>query len=696
VTVGATARHAPRRETPLRYLRGVGPRKAEKLAAAGFETVGDLLFHLPTRYEDRRNLVSPVEVRSAGTWTVTGRLAEMRSIRTRRRGFVMIRGRLEGPGGSVALLWFNQPYLLQRFADGDEVLLHGAARELGGGLHELVNPSVERHEPGMGGTVTPIYASLAGIGPGVVRRLLGEALAALAEDPPPDPLPAAVLARYRFPGLAGALREIHRPAADADVEALDRRESPAHLRMVYQELLELQLELAELRRLEVRIEKGHRYRVDDSVRERARTMLPFALTAAQKRVVREIVEDLRAPHPMLRLLQGDVGSGKTIVAALALLIAAESGLQGAFMAPTELLAEQQHASLKRLLGERCRVELFTGSASDRDRVAALAAGEVAIAVGTHALIQGGIAFARLGLAVIDEQHRFGVEQRRLLLGKGDRPDLLVMTATPIPRTLALTAYGDLAISTLDELPPGRRPVATEVVPASRRREVYGRLAEELSTGARAYVVLPLIEESEELSAASLEELGDKVRRYLGRYPSAMLHGRLPAAEREALHRRFARGDLRLLISTTVIEVGIDVPEASWMVIESAERFGLAQLHQLRGRVGRGERASRCVAIHGSLTEAGKRRLEVFASTTDGFAIADADLAMRGPGDLLGTRQAGLPSLRFADLVTHRAWFERARSDAAEWIDRLDDPGFEELAGRVRRRGRDRYRLLAGA
>jgi ATP-dependent DNA helicase RecG len=686
----------PRRETPLRFLRGVGPRRAERLAEAGLAVAGDLLLHLPLRYEDHRRVVTPVQVDREGIWTVRGSLAELRLVRTRRRGFVIVRGRVVGPQGSLAVVWFNQPFLLQRLADGDEVVLHGPARPLGESLLELTSPTVEKvGADGVAGGIVPVYPAAGGLGPAAMRALVARALPLLATDPPPERLPAELRGRYAFPSIVEALRAVHAPAAGADLVALDAHATPAHLRLVYEELLDLQLELAELRRREVRQEKGHAYRVDDAVRGAARAILPFALTAAQKRVLREIVDDLRSPFPMLRLLQGDVGSGKTIVAALALLVAVESGLQGAFMAPTELLAEQQFASLERLLGGRCRVALLTGSARSKAELAALASGETQVAVGTHALIQERVAFRRLGLAVIDEQHRFGVEQRRLLQGKGERPDVLVMTATPIPRSLALTAYGDLEVSLLDELPPGRTPVVTEVVAGAHRAEVYRRLSEELESGAQAYVVFPLIEESEELAAASLEALGARVRTALARFPSAILHGRLPAAERERLHRDFASGALRLLFATTVIEVGIDVPAATWMVIESAERFGLAQLHQLRGRVGRGRGASRCVAIHGRLSDAARLRLETFAAARDGFAIAEADLAQRGPGDLLGTRQAGLPELRLADLVVHKEWVERARADARELAGRLDEPELALLAERARRRGRDRYEALAG-
>jgi ATP-dependent DNA helicase RecG len=399
---------------------------------------------------------------------------------------------------------------------------------------------------------------------------------------------------------------------------------------------------------------------------------------------------------MLRLLQGDVGSGKTIVAALALVVALESGLQGAFMAPTEILAEQHYRTLQGLLGERYRLGLVTASASDLAATReALGRGEIQLAVGTHALIQEGLTLPRLGLVVIDEQHRFGVSQRQRLEQKGRRPDVLVMTATPIPRSLALTAYGDLELSILDELPPGRRPIVTEVVPASRRSQVYRRLAEELSAGARAYVVFPLIEESERVAAESLEGRGEWVRERLGEVPAAVLHGRLGSDEREQALRDFAAGRVKVLIATTVIEVGLDVPEATVMILESAERFGLSQLHQLRGRVGRGERPSRCVAIHGRLTPEARRRLEVFASTLDGFEVAEADLEIRGPGDLLGTRQAGLPRLRAAHLVEDREWLERAREDARALLPRLEEAALGPLRQRVEPRARRRLEEFAG-
>jgi ATP-dependent DNA helicase RecG len=373
-----------------------------------------------------------------------------------------------------------------------------------------------------------------------------------------------------------------------------------------------------------------------------------------------------------------VGSGKTIVAALALAAALESGFQGAFMAPTELLAEQHFASLSRLLGERYRIVLLTGSAAEAGRRRALlASGEARLAVGTHALFQEAVDFKDLGLVVVDEQHRFGVAQRERLRSKGHQPDMLMMTATPIPRSLALTAYGDLPVSTLDELPPGRSPVGTFVVPARKRDAVYRRLRVAVEAGAQAYVVAPLIEEST-FAAASLAEVEGRVREALAGFAVATVHGRMPAAERERALRAFAAGEVRALVATTVIEVGLDVPGATWMVIESAERFGLAQLHQLRGRIGRGPASSTCVAIHGRLVDRAGERLETFAASTDGFEIAERDLALRGPGDLLGTRQAGLPTLKVARLPADWEWLVRARDDAREILGRLGLPALKAL------------------
>jgi ATP-dependent DNA helicase RecG len=632
--------------------------------------------------------VTPVASASAGTAaTFRGRLADLRRIRTRRRGFSLVRGFVEDATGRLPVVWFNRPYLANQAGLKEEHLLHGSVREAKGGGVELLNPSCE---PAAGAVhsarIAPVYPAVKGLGSALLRRLMDALLAEVDLRQMPETLPADLLERHGLPALGEALEALHRPREE-DVEALNARRTPAHHRLVYGELLEMQVALALRREREAREPRSRRYRLGSAALRKVRQSLPFKLTAAQEKVFGEIVADLGAPHPMHRLLQGDVGSGKTAVAALALALALESGFQGAFMAPTELLAEQHYASLTRLLGGRYRIVLLTGGTADAALRARMASGEAQLVVGTHALIQEGVELRHLGLAVIDEQHRFGVAQRELLRRKGERPDVLVMTATPIPRSLALTAWGDLPVSTLDEMPPGRTPVRTEVVPARQRPGVYRRLRAAVETGARAYVVAPHIEESAGAGPASLEKIETQVREALAGFPVAVLHGRLPAAARERTMRAFAAGEVRALVATTVIEVGVDVPEATWMVIESAERFGLAQLHQLRGRVGRGSEASVCVAIHGRLTEAGRERLAVFEATQDGFEIAERDLLLRGPGDVLGTRQAGLAPLRLARLPEDWDWLVKARDDARELLGRLDEPARRALEDQALEKGR---------
>jgi ATP-dependent DNA helicase RecG len=656
----------------------VGPARAEALAAAGLHTVRDLILHLPFRYEDRRGTL-PVAAAVAGSAnTFRGSLVDLRRIRTHRRGMTLVRGFVEDGSGRLPVVWFNRPYLASQMG-AEEYLLYGPVKEVSEGL-ELVNPSCEPAGKAIhGDRIAPVYPAAGKVGPAALRRLLDGVLQAI--DLPgevPETIPEELLRRHGLLSLGEALQALHHPGPDANVDDLNERRGPAHLRLIYGELLELQVALALRRQRDEGIARTRHYQLGAPLRRILGEIPPFPLTGAQTRVVGEILADLARPHPMLRLLQGDVGSGKTIVAALALAAALESGFQGAFMAPTELLAEQHFASLSRLLGKRYRTVLLTGSAAKAGRCRAeLASGEARLAVGTHALFQEAVDFKDLGLVVVDEQHRFGVAQRELLRGKGHQPDMLMMTATPIPRSLALTAYGDLPVSTLDELPPGRSPVGTFVVPARKRDAVYRRLRVAVEAGAQAYVVAPLIEESG-FAAASLAEVEGRVREALAGFAVATVHGRMPAAERERALRAFAAGEVRALVATTVIEVGLDVPGATWMVIESAERFGLAQLHQLRGRIGRGTESSTCVAIHGRLADRAGERLETFAASTDGFEIAERDLALRGPGDLLGTRQAGLPALRVARLPADWEWLVRARDDAREILGRLGSPALKAL------------------
>jgi ATP-dependent DNA helicase RecG len=660
----------------------VGPARAAALAAGGLHTVRDLILHLPFRYEDRRGTTPVAAATSGAAATFRGRLVGLRRVHTRRRGVSLVRGFVEDGSGRLPVVWFNRPYLPNQMANqtgGEEYLLHGPVKAVGNGV-ELVNPSCEAAAEAVhGDRIAPIYPAAGKVGPAALRRLLDGVLREI--DLPAqvaETVPDELLRRHGLPPLGEALQALHHPGSGADVEALNQRRGAAHLRLIYGELLELQVALALRRRREEAAPRTRIYRLGAPLRKILAAIPPFRLTAAQERVMAEILDDLARPHPMLRLLQGDVGSGKTIVAALTLVAALESGYQGAFMAPTELLAEQHFASLARLLGGRYRMVLLTGSAAEAGRRrAALAAGEARLAVGTHALLQEAVEIPDLGLVVVDEQHRFGVAQRELLRGKGDRPDMLMMTATPIPRSLALTAYGDLPVSTLDELPPGRSPVVTKVVPVGKRGEVYRRLRAAVAAGGQAYVVAPRIEEGA-LAAESLAEVEGRVREALAGFAVATVHGRMPAAERERALRAFAAGEVRALVATTVIEVGLDVPAATWMVIESAERFGLAQLHQLRGRIGRGEGAATCVAIHGRLAAPARERLATFAALADGFEIAERDLVQRGPGDLLGIRQAGLPALKVARLPADWEWLVRARDDARELLDRLDEPALAAL------------------
>ncbi len=679
-------------DSPLTALRGVGPARAALLREAGCATVEQLLWCVPLRYEDRSSSTRIADLDQPGPVTLVGRLRKVRTIHLRGRRS-MVRAELLDGSGSVPVVWFNRPYLARQVDAQAEYLLHGKLRSGRGGAVELLNPSCERTDRLQGqGRWTPVYSSLApGLGPALVRDLVQRALPALEAAPVEqigaaasdragaDPLPSWLLEKYRLPTLRDSLAMLHRPPDDAPGEALNNRATPYHQRLIYGELLSLQLHLA-ARRRRAQVAKGHGYR---SARDVAavRRALPFRLTAAQARVVEEIQQDLRRRRPMRRLLQGDVGSGKTVVAALALAEALASGHQAAFMAPTELLAEQHYTVLRALLGDRWRIALLTGSTSEATALRRrLRHGKIDLAVGTHSLIQDSVDLPRLALAVIDEQHRFGVGQRQALVEKGMDCDLLVMTATPIPRSLALTTYGDLDISLLDEVPPGRLPVITELLPVSRRGKVLNRLRDGAQAGEQGYVVFPLIEESTTITAAALEKEGQAVRRALGEIPSAFLHGRMPVDQRLEVARAFAAGEVGILLATTVVEVGIDVANANWMVIESAERFGLAQLHQLRGRVGRGTRQARCIALHGRLSDEARRRLEIFAATTDGFEIAEADLALRGPGDLAGTRQAGVAVLRVADPVVDEGWLERAREDAA----RLMESGGEEVTALLMR------------
>jgi ATP-dependent DNA helicase RecG len=690
-------------QAPVQYVKGIGPQKAEALGKIGVRTAEDLLLHLPMRYEDRRSFARVADLRPGMRVSVSGEIAAAGLRRARRLTIYEVR--LDDGSGRLKAVFFNQPYLRETLARGRKVVFYGLVERdaFASRLLAMRSPQYElvlgdEHGGIHTGRLVPVYEKLGPLTVKPLRRVLTH-LAELVPADLPDPLPPEVRGRLAVIGRSEALRRVHLPGEADSIELLNRSRSPGHLRLILEELLLFQIGLAR-RRSGVRAErKRAAFEVTDAVRAMVKRILPFPLTGAQKRVLREIAGDLRSTHPMNRLVQGDVGSGKTLVALLAMVIVLENGHQAAFMAPTEILAEQHFLTLKRLL-ERCpyRVELLTSAVKGRERAEALsriASGEAQIVIGTHALIQEGVSFGRLGLAVADEQHRFGVLQREDLRKKGYDADVLVMTATPIPRTLALTAYGDLDLSLVDEKPPGRTPIRTLVLSASERREVLDLVKRAVADGRQAYVVYPLVEESEKLEdVKAATGASEEWAAALPGVRVGLLHGRMKSADKEETMAAFSRGEIQVLVSTTVIEVGVDVENATVMVIEHAERFGLAQLHQLRGRVGRGRASSTCVLLaYGRLSEVARARLDVMVATEDGFAIAEKDLEIRGPGDFFGTRQWGMPTFRVAHLVRDRDLLERAREEAFRLVGEgalpsplarfLDDGGWERRFGLAR-------------
>jgi ATP-dependent DNA helicase RecG len=664
--------------TPLQFLKGVGPRRAADLARVGLHIVEDLLFRFPLRYEDRSRLMPIATVRPGAKVSITGRVVHTALRTTRRPGFKIFEAIVSDDSGSILVNWLNQPYLRDVFKAGQHVVLFGAAEMRGHGGLQLTNPDHELLDDEEGetihtGRIVPVYEKAGTVTPKIQRRFVHDALQLLTPDMP-DPVPEALRQKEGFPTRFAALRATHFPPADADVEQLNRFASLAQRRLIFEEAFLFQLGVMARRRAAIMEPKAGVIAVDDRIRDSARQVLPFRLTPGQRTTLKEIVDDLQRPHPMNRLLQGDVGAGKTIVALLAAVVAMENGLQVAFMAPTEILAEQHFATISKLLvASRFRCALLTGStgaAARRERLADVQSGAVHLVVGTHALVQGDVHFHRLGLVVIDEQHRFGVMQRATLRAKGLHPDALVMTATPIPRTLALTIYGDLDVSNIRDRPPGRLPVKTIMMSDARRDEMHELVRRELQAGRQAYVIYPLVEESEKIDLKAATEMADTLaQQVFPEFAVGLLHGRMKADAKDRVMKAFASGDLHMLVSTTVVEVGIDVPNATMMVVEHAERFGLSQLHQLRGRVGRSSVQSTCVLVYQSpMSPDAKERLTAMVETTDGFEIAERDLALRGAGDFFGTRQAGVPTFRLIDLVRDRALLDLAQREADHWFE----------------------------
>ena len=662
--MASAAETSPGAQTALADLPGIGPQRAKLLAKLDLVTIEDALVrHLPLRHEDRSQVIPLGRITVGEARTCAGTIAGI-SPPPRGRGRMPLVVTIRDASGFLNCAWFNQPYLARVLKRGRRLIVHGKVQPYGRGPLQMLVKDFEvvedgEDEPLHAGRLVPVYPLTEGLTQRPLRRLMKRLVDGWA-DRLEDPLPDRVRAARGLVALPQAIAAAHFPENEGEQGAARRR-------LVFDDFFLLEIGLAIRRQREGR-RRGLAMNPGGSLVRRLRASLPYSLTAAQERVWSEIRSDMAEPYPMSRLLQGDVGSGKTVVAALAALTAIEAGYQAAIMAPTEILAEQHLMTLGRLLEPLgVRAALLTSAVKGKARVEAAAAvesGEAGCVIGTHALVQGAVAFKRLGLAVIDEQHRFGVAHRAALRGKGESPDVLVMTATPIPRTLALTLYGDLDVSVLDELPPGRRPIATFARTGSKRRQIYDFLRAQIGEGRQVYVVYPLVEESEDSDLRAATEMAERLQRET--FPErrvGLLHGRLGFADKERVMREFKDGVLDILVSTTVIEVGIDVPNASVMLIEHAERFGLSQLHQLRGRVGRGPWKSYCILLAGSTSEEGRRRIEAMTSTNDGFRIAEVDLELRGPGDFFGTRQSGLPEFRVADLLRDGAMLEEARREA---------------------------------
>jgi len=677
----ATPKLTPTSE--VKYLKGVGPARAEIFASRGIRTVEDLLYCTPFRYEDRTRLMRIRDLVPGQTATVLAKVLTSGLMRTR-KGLYIYDLAATDASGLLRCKWFNAVYLEKNkvFRAGQRVFFYGKVERdpFGTGNLQIIQPQFEilpesEAEDGNSlevGRVVPIYESMATLGPRVLRRLIWTALASL-DGEIPDRLPASVRQKNRLVDRATALRQTHFPDPDQPFADLCRFRTPAQVRLIFEEFFNVGAGLA-LKRRKAKAALGIEFQVKDSARQAIRRILPFHPTTAQKRVLKEIVDDMCSPRPMNRLLQGDVGSGKTIVAIQAAILAIENGYQVALMAPTEILATQHYLYTKELLRALpYRVDLLISARKAAEKAelkTRIAQGGLDLLIGTHALIEEDVGFAKLGLVVVDEQHRFGVLQRYKLMRKGVNPDVLVMTATPIPRTLALTLYGDLDFSVIDELPPNRAPIETRLAEERDRPRTFEFMRAKVRQGEQAYVVCPVIEEGGKLDLKPAVRMYEHLsRNVFAEFRVGLLHGRLPSPEKEEVMHRFKRGEVQILVSTTVVEVGVDVSNATLMLIEHAERFGLAQLHQLRGRIGRGSKKSSCFLMaEEPRSEVAEERLRTMTETTDGFRIAEIDLKLRGPGEFFGTRQWGIPTFRIANLLRDHEILEWAKREAAEFVE----------------------------
>jgi len=675
--------------TPLTFIKGVGPARAAMLQSKGLETVEDLINYFPFRYEDRSNMKTIAQLAPGELATVVAEVRSAKLAGFRRRNLGLFEAEFtDASRATILAKWFHGAYLADRLTPGTRVALFGKIEfdNYRGELlmmhpeTELLSGDDDDADAALHtGRIVPVYEAAGKVNTRQMRVMMHRVLQAVPELE--DHLPAAIAARLKFPSRTEAIRATHFPPAGTPVRMLNDFRSPAQFRLIFEEFFWLECGL-EIKRQKGRAMPGIEFKLTDRVREQIKKLLPFKPTNAQKRVLKEIADDMASPSPMNRLLQGDVGSGKTIVAAEAATIALENGYQVVILAPTEILAAQHYFSLRPLLQKVGYVSaLLTGSNTAREKQKLkemLRSGLIPVAIGTHALIEKDVEFARLGLVIIDEQHRFGVMQRFELVQKGITPDVLVMTATPIPRTLAMTLYGDLDVSIIDELPPGRQKIITKHYTADQIEVAWSALRRQIDLGRQAYVVYPVIEESETQAMKAAQQMFEHLStEVFPDVPVGLLHGRLASSEKEAAMEAFKAGRTRILVSTTVIEVGVDVPNATVMVIEQAERFGLSQLHQLRGRVGRGSEQSYCMLVTEKLSDSGKERIRTLVDSRDGFVISEMDLKLRGPGEFFGTKQSGLPSLRIANILRDPDILTHARHEARAFVEH--PPSQEDFA-----------------
>jgi ATP-dependent DNA helicase RecG len=673
-------------EAPLGTLKSVGPARAAMLEAKGLSTVEDLLRYPPFRYEDRSNVKTIAQLAPGEMATILAEVRQTKVSGFRRKNLGLFEAEFTDASRSIVVCkWFNAAYLADKLLPGMKFALFGKVEfDSYRGELQIMRPELESlsgDDDGESslhtGRIVPVYEAAGKVNTRVLRMLTHLVLAQLS--PVEDQLPEALRHTLKLLSLDAALRQIHFPPPDSDLRLLNGFRSPAHFRLILEEFFWLECGLA-LKKSKARLVPGIAFARNEQIRERIKTLLPFKPTRAQVNALREIADDMGTPSPMNRLLHGDVGSGKTIVAAEAIVIAVENKFQAAVLAPTEILATQHYLSLQPLFRKLgYQVNLLTGSSKDKAEFKKyLAAGMVQVAIGTHALIEPDVEFHNLGLVIIDEQHRFGVMQRFHLGRKGVSPDVLVMTATPIPRTLAMTLYGDLDVSVIDELPPGRKPITTKHYQADAIEQVWSFVKQQVDLGRQAYVVYPVIEDSETQATKAAQTAHTQLSKEVFPHtPVALLHGRMPSAQKEEVMAAFKAGHTKILVATTVIEVGVDVPNATVMVIEQAERFGLSQLHQLRGRVGRGGEQSYCLLVTDKLTDTAKSRIRTMTETNDGFKIAEVDLQLRGPGEFFGTRQSGMPALKIASILRDREILEIARREALDFVAR--PPSREALA-----------------